>query len=82
MRTYTVLIYGDVNGDGNIDSGDAGLIVDYENFFITWDPAADAALYKAADLNGDGNIDSGDAGLIVDAENFMLTINQVTGLAV
>ncbi|HQK74535.1 MAG TPA: leucine-rich repeat protein, partial [Clostridiales bacterium] len=35
MRTYTVLIYGDVNGDGNIDSGDAGLIVDAENFMLT-----------------------------------------------
>ncbi|HOU09308.1 MAG TPA: leucine-rich repeat protein [Clostridiales bacterium] len=82
LASYFIVLYGDVNGDGNIDTGDAGLIVDFENFALAWDPAADAALYKAADLNGDGNIDSSDAGLIVDAENFLLTIDQVTGLAV
>ncbi len=81
LETYQILIYGDVNGDGNIDSSDAGLIVDFENFALAWDPSADAVLYKAADLNGDGNIDSSDAGLIVDTENFLLTIDQVTGLA-
>ena len=28
---------GDLNGDGNIDSGDAGITVDSENFFISID---------------------------------------------
>jgi len=79
---YKVVIFGDINGDGNIDSIDAGKIVDHENYMLTWDPAADAALYKAGDLNGDGNIDSIDAGIAVDAENYMVTINQSTGLTV
>ncbi|HOU09306.1 MAG TPA: leucine-rich repeat protein [Clostridiales bacterium] len=79
IDSYVVVIFGDVNGDGNIDTGDAGLIVDFENFFITWDPEADAALYFAADLNGDGNIDTADAGIVVDCENFLLAIDQVTG---
>jgi len=79
IDSYKTLIFGDINGDGNIDTGDAGIIVDYENFLITWDPAADAALLKAADVNGDGNVDTADAGIIVDCENFLLSISQVTG---
>jgi len=81
IAAYTILIFGDVNGDGNIDTADAGSIVDYENFLVEWDPAENAAVLKAADLNGDGNVDTIDAGLIVDVENFLLTVNQTTGLA-
>jgi len=82
IASYTVVIYGDVNGDGNIDSIDAGNIVDFQNYMINWDPVTDAALYKAGDLNGDGNVDSIDAGLAVDAQNYMVTIDQSTGLAI
>jgi len=81
-ESYTVVIFGDVNGDGNIDTGDTGLIIDYENFLVDWNPTEDAAYLKAADLNGDENVDTTDAGLIVDAENFLLTVDQTTGLAV
>jgi len=81
VATYTIVIFGDVNGDGNIDSIDAGKIVDYQNYMITWDPTTDAAKYKAGDLNGDGNVDSIDAGIAVDSQNYMLTIDQSTGLA-
>lgn len=79
---YTLIIFGDVNGDGNIDTSDAGNIVDYENFLISWDTAADSAYLAAADLNSDGNVDSADAGLVIDVENFLLTVDQTTGLAV
>jgi hypothetical protein len=82
FESYTIVIYGDINGDGNIDSIDAGEIVDYQNYMITWNPLTDAAKIKAADLNGDGNIDSIDAGIAVDSQNYMLTIDQTTGLAV
>ncbi|HPS56267.1 MAG TPA: dockerin type I domain-containing protein, partial [Sedimentisphaerales bacterium] len=81
VDSYTLVLFGDLNGDGNVDTADAGLIVDYENFLVEWDPAQDAAYLKAADLNGDGNVDTADAGLIVDVENFLLTIDQTTGLA-
>jgi hypothetical protein len=80
IDTYTIIIYGDVNGDGNIDSTDAGLMIDYENYLIPWDPLTDAVYFRAADLNGDGNIDSTDAGIVIDAENYVLTIDQTTGL--
>lgn len=81
VDSYTILIYGDVNGDGSIDSIDAGIMVDYENYLILWDPLIDAAYLKAADLNGDNSIDSLDAGITVDAENYLVTIDQTTGLA-
>lgn len=80
VESYTIIIYGDVNGDGNIDSTDAGLTVDYENYIISWDPVADAATIKAGDLNGDGIIDSIDAGITVDTENHISFINQLTGI--
>ncbi|MGI6249401.1 MAG: leucine-rich repeat protein [Acutalibacteraceae bacterium] len=79
VESYTIVIYGDVNGDGNIDAMDTGCIIDYENSLITWDPVADAAVLRAADLNGDGNIDAVDAAIAVDAENYRLTIDQTTG---
>lgn len=81
LVTYTIVIFGDVNGDGNIDAIDAGVLVDYENATNSWDALADAARYKATDVNGDGNIDSIDAGILVDIENNLRTINQATGLA-
>lgn len=81
VELYKIVIYGDVNGDGNIDTADAGVIVDVENFLITWYPATDASFIEAGDLNGDGNIDTADAGIIIDYENFLLDIDQATGLA-
>ncbi|NLX93070.1 MAG: hypothetical protein GXZ02_04270 [Clostridiales bacterium] len=81
LGLYTIIIFGDLNGDSNIDSTDAGIITDHENYILNWDSTADASLYKAGDLNGDGNIDSIDAGILVDAENYLLDINQSTGIA-
>ncbi|MGI6249400.1 MAG: leucine-rich repeat protein [Acutalibacteraceae bacterium] len=80
-ESFIIIIFGDVNGDGNIDAMDATCIMDYENFMLDWDPAADAAVLSAADLNGDGNIDSGDAAFVVDFENYFADIDQTTGQA-
>ena len=79
-ESYTIIIYGDVNGDGTVDSIDAGTMVDVENYLVTWDPAGDAAFIKAGDLNRDGSIDSMDAGITVDTENYLSFINQTTGI--
>ena len=81
VESYTIIIYGDVNGDGSTDSLDAGMMVDVENYLVTWDPAADAAFIKAGDLNDDGTIDSIDAGSAVDVENYIMGVNQLTGTA-
>ena len=79
LQTYYIVIFGDVNGDGNIDSTDSGVLVDFENYKILWNTPSDYAYRKAADLNSDGNIDSIDAALIVGVENSDCAINQETG---
>ena len=79
IATYTVVLFGDVNGDGNIDDGDSGQIVDYENYLYNWTGSPDKRF--AADVNGDGAIDSIDAGIVTDVLNYMKTVDQVSGLA-
>jgi len=79
--TYIIVIFGDVNGDGSIDSIDAGTIVDYENYLKLWDPVTDAAYLKAGDINGDNSRDSLDAGLIVDLENYLIGLDQTNGMS-
>ena len=81
LKTYKIVIFGDVNGDGNVDSMDAGTMVDVENNMAHWDVLTDAVLYKAGNLNDGITVDSIDAGIVVDVENGMRTINQSTGLA-
>jgi uncharacterized repeat protein (TIGR02543 family) len=80
VETYETVIFGDVNGDGSVDSMDAGTVVDFENYLIQWDPITAKAFYKAADINGDGSIDSLDAGIMVDSENYIITLDQATGM--
>jgi len=80
VESYTIIIFGDLNGDGMIDSMDSGAVIDYENFFIDWNPSTDYARLKSGDVNGDGIVDSMDAGIIVDVENYIVEINQSTGL--
>lgn len=79
IAEYLVVLFGDVNGDGNIDDGDGGQIVDYENFLYNWNRDADKRF--AADVNGDGNIDALDAVIISDYVNYLVAINQTTGEA-
>lgn len=82
VESYKIVIFGDVNGDGNIDSADAGVIVDVENFFVEWDSVEDAVYIKASNLNDDNNIDTTDASIVIDSENFVLHIDQTTGWAI
>lgn len=85
-KTYQVILYGDVTGDGSIDIIDSGEIV-LQAFYSPgydweWNSYNTYEFYKAvsADLNKDGSIDLIDAG-IVDASAFSLSvIDQSTGL--
>jgi len=54
-------LWGDVNGDGFVDSFDASLIMKYDVLLIT---DSDLNL-SAADVSGDGFVDSYDASLIL-----------------
>jgi hypothetical protein len=73
---YTVVIYGDINGDGIIDGLDGSVAVDVENFAIDFNPITDNAFLLAGDVNADGVIDTMDASIITDYENFFASINQ------
>lgn len=77
VANYQVIVYGDVNGDGNIDDGDSGMIIDYANFLYDWRRYAEKT--AAADVNGDGNVDAIDAGITTDCLNYLKTIDQITG---
>ena len=79
-KTFTVVIFGDVNGDGLINAIDADICTLVQNWMIEWDETEDAALIKAADVNGDGRVDSVDADIISLHENWLVTIDQTTGL--
>ncbi|MGN0543897.1 MAG: hypothetical protein ACI4JG_10665 [Acutalibacteraceae bacterium] len=85
-KTYQVILYGDVTGDGSIDIIDSGEII-LQAFYSPgydweWNSYNTYEFYKAvaADLNKDGSIDLIDAG-IVDSSAFSLSvIDQSTGL--
>lgn len=81
VSMFTVVIFGDVNGDGLIDSLDAGLTVDHENYLVPWSDPSELCFRTAADANGDGSRDSIDAGLMVDTENYIASINQNRGVS-
>lgn len=63
VKNAVVILYGDVNGDKSIDSGDASLILQYYVGSITEFTGANGIV--AADVNNDKSIDSGDASLIL-----------------
>lgn len=55
---YTLVIFGDVNGDGGIDGTDALDVSKHANYVAEFE---DAAVLFAADVNADGGIDGTDA---------------------
>lgn len=69
VALYTVVLYGDLNGDGMIDTADqtimSGLVDgtgDTAKFF------AGGPFFTAADLNGDGVIDAADQAILVSGQ--------------
>lgn len=64
IAVYTVVMFGDINGDGEVTSDDADLIDEYLTGDYTID--ADSVFFRAADANHDGIIDSDDSDEIRD----------------
>lgn len=79
IASFTVIFYGDVNGDATIQATDADLCVLVQDWMIDW--SAEPWNNTAADLNGDTRVDSIDADLINAETNWVVTIDQNTGLA-
>lgn len=66
IATYTVVLFGDIDGDGIITEDDAYLIGDY----LTGDYAIEenSVFFMAADVNHDGVIDADDSDAISDGD--------------
>lgn len=75
-ETYTILIFGDVNGDGKCD-GEDSIIVDCFVTGLLNENNVDAATYSAADCNHDGKIDNLDVELLQEAGLFISEVSQI-----
>ena len=73
VATYTVVIYGDVNGDGAVDAFDAAVL----DLDLADVQALTGAYGLAADTNADAQVAVADYTLVKDAIAGTATINQV-----
>lgn len=70
----TIVIFGDVNGDGKTDSTDAVITLCMANGMLT---STDIAINTAADCNHDGSVDEFDAELMESAGLSLTQISQI-----
>ena len=83
LETYTIVVFGDLNGDSKITIDDHAIAQAEYDMFTSWSDSASTEydFYKtmAADFNGDEFITNGEA---ADIERYVLgtvTIDQTTG---
>ena len=77
IATYTIVIFGDVDGDGAVNTNDSSRILNAANGI---EDSLSAAAKKAANINGDRFTNIADATLIKNAYYGMVSIDQTTGL--
>lgn len=63
VAEYTLVIFGDVNGDGSVTAADSGVI---KNATVGGEIAGDVNAF-AGDVNGDGSVTAADSGVIKNA---------------
>lgn len=73
VKSYTVIVFGDVNGDAVIDTNDA---LDTLAVGSTLKTFADSATFFAADVTGDGAIESVDALKILAVAGTLASLDQ------
>ena len=73
---YTVIIYGDLDGNGTADANDSFLVTMINNGLLSVDSLNEYER-MAADPNHDGVINAADAALLNDAALLKQVVNQV-----
>ena len=76
LKTYTVVVFGDVNGDGIYDGQDATVV----SMIIGGMIRPDAATRLAADCNHDGVINSADLTLLEEAGILLSQVDQLENI--
>ncbi len=74
VKSYTIIVFGDVNGDAAIDTNDA---LDTLAVGSTLQSFSSQAIAFAADVTGDGMVDSADALKILAVAGTLASIDQV-----
>lgn len=75
VAKYTLIIFGDVNGDGWYDGMDSMIVSCLANGMMTQDDVGEA-VYMAADCNHDGVIDQLDVDILREAGVLLANIDQ------
>lgn len=76
VQKYTVVVFGDIDGDCRADACDANLIYAYCANLIPEDKQLSSYAMMAADANADGNVDTLDAYYLRQSGMTRYTVNQ------
>ena len=74
VKSYTIIIFGDVNGDAVIDTNDSSDVLSAASGLKDYE---DDCIIMAADLNGDGSVDTMDSGIIFSVASAIIDLDQV-----
>lgn len=75
VDAYTVVVFGDVNGDGVYDGNDAFIVNCLANGMLTKEQVGEAQ-YMAADCNHDGIINQDDVDILIQAGLLLTNVTQ------
>ena len=77
IETYTAVLFGDVDGDGQYNGTDAVIVNCVANGMLTKEQVGEAE-YMAADCNHDNVIDENDVDILIDAGLLLTDVKQTT----
>lgn len=74
IATYFIVIVGDANGDGFVNSLDSSIVIAISSYLIFVE--TDSPIFYAADLNGDGYVNSIDGALLNAVAAYLIEADQ------